>query len=469
MAATGASSRRTRTCAPGRARTGICGSWRRHPYWKLSGGRKVAVAKRGPLSGVIYDVATEPDGGFWIGSSTGLAHYAPPAWRTPAEVEPIDQPVHGIAEDRQGRVWFAATEYLLELDGSTWRIHQLPDDLRTQTFLTSSLAPLADGRIAFMALEVRIGQRSYCHLRPAHRRIPPGEPQRATRNGVFAGRRDATTAWVQTTSPCRLAIWDGQSMVAQPDIRRAGLCDKLRMVYQASDGADSWMGTTAQGGGIFRRGTQSLVRFGPKQGYPEDAVYSFFEAAPGVMMVGGRNALAEWRSGSWKTMWTGMDAVRSMIRSRDGAIWVAAGSGVHRRKGDAWFINGEAEGLPSDTAYVVFEDSRGRLWAGTSRGLSRFDAAADRDAPKASLAGSNTEETLPDGNVTLAFSGVDRWRRTLPERLLFSYRMDSGRWSDFGSATTATFKRLSRGPHRFEVRAMDRSGNISPPADSGCR
>jgi signal transduction histidine kinase/CheY-like chemotaxis protein len=158
-----------------------------------------------------------------------------------------------------------------------------------------------------------------------------------------------------------------------------------------------------------------------------------------------------------------MDSVRSIVQSRDGALWVAAGSGIHRRKGDAWFINGESDGLPSDTAYVVFEDSRGRLWAGTSRGLSRYDTAVDHDSPRAFLTKNNAAETLPDGNVTLVFSGIDRWKRTAQDRLLFGYRLDGARWSDFGSATAATFRGLNRGFHQLEVRAMDRNGNMSRP------
>src|SRR5258708_4186386 len=79
----------------------------------------------------------------------------------------------------------------------------------------------------------------------------------------------------------------------------------------------------------------------------------------------------------WKNVRSNVDGVRSIIQSRDGSLWVAAGSGMHRRKGDAWTDNGDPDGLRSDSASVVFEDKQGRVWAGTTRGLSRYYPDAD--------------------------------------------------------------------------------------------
>ncbi len=153
------------------------------------------------------------------------------------------------------------------------------------------------------------------------------------------------------------------------------------------------------------------------------------------------------------------------MQARDGTIWVASGSGVHRLRDGVWLTNGEADGLPADAAFTVFEDARGRLWAGTGRGLSLYDPTADRDAPRAILARSNAAEAPPDGNVNIAFSGVDRWKYTQADRLLFSYRLDGGPWSEFRTGGSAPLRGLARGRHRFELRAMDRDGNVEPGRD----
>ena len=100
------------------------------------------MARHGPLSGIVYDVVTEPGGVFWIASTTGLGRYAPPLWRTPGRDKAFDQPVHGAVEDARGRLWFAATESLLELDGDTWRVHPLPQDTQTVPNQSASLRVL---------------------------------------------------------------------------------------------------------------------------------------------------------------------------------------------------------------------------------------------------------------------------------------------------------------------------------------
>ncbi len=139
------------------------------------------------------------------------------------------------------------------------------------------------------------------------------------------------------------------------------------------------------------------------------------------------------------------------MRSRDGTLWVASGSGIHRFKDGAWIANASLEGLPSSVGYKVFEDSQGRIWAGTSQGLSLYYPDADRDPPRTFLVeGSNPREVPPGGNVRIVYSAVDKWKYTHSYRLLFSYRLDGQSWSPFHSASAASFEGLRHGVHRFD-------------------
>ena len=110
--------------------------------FRLLDGNKRPVDLHGIVAGPFCDVFTEPDGGFWLGSTEGLAHYAPRVWATPGAVESVRLPVHSITEDDRRRLWFSASEYLLELDGSTWRKHRLPPGFQTHSFQTDSIWPL---------------------------------------------------------------------------------------------------------------------------------------------------------------------------------------------------------------------------------------------------------------------------------------------------------------------------------------
>ena len=264
---------------------------------------------------------------------------------------------------------------------------------------------------------------------------------------------------IRTAAPCGIEAWDRAGVRVVPALSAPGLCEKLRELHDAPDGS-VWFGTTAQGGGVLRPGASTVERFGPDTGYPELAVYGMYAPAADRVLAGGRDVLAEREHGRWTIRQRALDAVRSVVQARDGSIWIASGSGVHRLRDGVWLTNGEADGLPADAAFTVFEDRAGRVWTGTSRGLSLYDPTADRDAPHATLARSNAEEAPPDGNVNVAFSGVDRWKYTMGDRLLFSYRLDGGPWSEFRTATTAPLRQLARGRHQFEVRAMDRNGNV---------
>jgi hypothetical protein len=71
--------------------------------FRLIGGKRQPVTRSDSLAGTIFDVLTEPSGGFWLATSEGLAHCNPPLWRTPVEVADLDAPAgqvmvrgHGI-------------------------------------------------------------------------------------------------------------------------------------------------------------------------------------------------------------------------------------------------------------------------------------------------------------------------------------------------------------------------------------
>ena len=427
--------------------------------WRLAGGRREIVPRHGPLAGIVYDVVTEPGGVFWIASTTGVGRYAPTLWRTPEPLKAIDQPVHSAVEDGRGRLWFSATESLLELDGTTWRIHPLPEDIQTATNQTSSLVALPDGRVIVTA-RAPDGDVVLAFDPATQRFTPLAHPE--GRRILQSWRGRGGRAWIRSDAPCRIEALEDGRVRPVPLLSTADVCGKLRELYETPDGA-IWFGTTTVGGGVLRPGASAVERFGPSDGYPELAVYTIFEPRPGVVLAGGRDVLAERnREGHWTVRQRGLDAVRGVMRAADGSIWLATGAGVHRLREDAWLTNGEADGLPSDASLTVFQDSRGRIWAGTSRGLSLYDAGADRERPHTVLARMNATEAPPHGTINLAFFGQDRWKYTQSHRLLFSHRTDGGAWSPFRVGFGATLRDLARGHHRFEVRAMDRNGNVGP-------
>ena len=143
---------------------------------------------------------------------------------------------------------------------------------------------------------------------------------------------------------------------------------------------------------------------------------------------------------------------------------MASQGGLERYYQGAWLENGLEEGLASLSVRALCEDQRGRLWVGTAHGLSLYEPEADRDPPETQLRRlPESEDKIPaGGTITLLFGGQDKWKLTSRERLLYSYRLDDHDWSSFRAATHATFSDLSPGKHSFQVRAMDRNGNVEP-------
>ncbi|MBI4874965.1 MAG: response regulator [Acidobacteria bacterium] len=429
---------------------------------RLSGNRKETVEREAALSGFIQDVFPRADGAFWLATTQGVARYAPPLWRTPPDIAGVDSLVHAIAEDRQRRLWFACTNSLALLDHGHWKVFPLPAGEVSYYFHTQALCPLPGGRIALESYNqphlLIFDPERETFTRLAH---PSGLAIR-----LIAPRGDGSI-WVQIASPdlrqSRLEIYDGTAFRAAVDLSAAAYISSLRQIRETASG-DLWLGGT-RSFGLYCGGAYRSV--GASEGYGDSGVYAFGEDAAGAPLAAGRGELHRYDGNRWVRLAQGLNAVRSILKSRDGAVWVASGTGVHRYRDGSWITNASEDGLPSSIAYTVFQDSTGRIWAGTTRGISLFHPEADPDPPRTIVSDErNLRETTPDGEVRLSFSGIDKWGYTDAGRLLFSFRMDGGNWTPFRPAEFAAYRGLRAGKHRFEVRGMDRNGNAdpSPPA-----
>jgi hypothetical protein len=119
------------------------------------------------------------------------------------------------------------------------------------------------------------------------------------------------------------------------------------------------------------------------------------------LVVGGRGKLHEFDGRKWSRLKDDLGNARSI------------GDGVHRRKNSALVTNDVEDGLPSRVAHrVVFADSRGRFWAGTTSGLSLYHPNADADPPRTPIQDRNGRRTAPDRSIRLLSSGVDKWQYT---------------------------------------------------------
>jgi len=138
-------------------------------------------------------------------------------------------------------------------------------------------------------------------------------------------------------------------------------------------------------GGFWLGGPSVLVRWrrgGTSESYPVNGfITSLAHTADGSLWVGVNQegtGLAQLKQGAVKSfVTTGFDgssvSVTAMMVDRDGNLWSATDAkGIFRITPDGVEHYGRTEGLSGDSAWALFEDREGIVWAGTTSGIDSF-------------------------------------------------------------------------------------------------
>ena len=179
-------------------------------------------------------------------------------------------------------------------------------------------------------------------------------------------------------------------------------------------------------------------------GLPNDWVYALAQRPDGALWMATEGGLARFQDGKWKH-WKhddGLGAPYELVRQQityshdpgkysehharqkqemglqkvdvaynpnyivsltvaaDGTVWSGTwGGGLGRFDGTKWTNYTVADGLPGNHVFMLFEDSRHRLWIGTNNGLARFDNGG--------FTRYTTQEGLFANNVFSAAAGSD--------------------------------------------------------------
>jgi signal transduction histidine kinase len=416
-----------------------------------------------------FDVAVEPSGAFWLATSDGLYRYAPLLWRRPPALRGIASPVHCLSADTEGRVWFAAGNRLHVLQNGQTQEYAFPPAWNGR-LQARALFVLKNGALVLAAQEIEpaSGERLFLvqQARGTFVEAPVGGPERRLRAlGLLKGG----TLCVQDLNSgggggsCALEEFDGRNFTPLPDLPSSDAAGtNLSNLFAAQNG-ELWL--SGEAGTAWYHDKKWRAFAAADRTGPADAV-GFVELADGKIWCATQDQIWEFDGRSWLVVRRGFDRINDVQRARDGSIWVASNSGLHRFFQGTWIENGVEDGLPSPAVRELLEDPRGQLWAATTRGLSLFHPDADPDPPQTVIEETSaTGTSVPaGGTITMAFRGQDKWKYTAPERLLYSYRLDEHDWSPFQELNQKSFSDLSAGKHVLQVRAMDRNCNIEPRA-----
>ncbi|MFN7938764.1 MAG: response regulator, partial [Bryobacteraceae bacterium] len=425
----------------------------------IEGERKEKAPRRGSFPATIYDVVTLPNGSFWLSTIDGLVRYEPGTWRSPPGMWGADAPFHTMSQASDGHIWFGAERKLVEWTGERWNVYALPHGVTTDVLQSDCWCFLRDGRIVLKGY--RFDANRLILFEPRGKKFEVLDHPEGRQMRFLACRKDGT-AWVRTAPGFRLEVFDGKGFVVGHELGSEWKGADLKALLETESGVLYLGGNN--GGGVIEGGR--FRAFDASNGFTDTGVFSFLEMPGGALLVGGREQLLEYEGGRFRQLAQGLDRVRSLVRTADGEVWLASNQGIHRWKDGTHITVGEEEGLPSGVGHRLLVDREGRLWAGTSRGISVYEGDADRAAPVTQLRDAkNPREAPSSGFIRLQFSGRDPWQQTLSSRLLYRTRLDGAAWSAYSPQQEILLEGLGAGSHRLEVQAMDRNGNEGSGGD----
>ena len=480
----------------------------RHPYTNivsvLNGYEIAHVPAPDANSNPIHE---SPGGQLWAVTAEGLQEFRDGQWvvhyvlEIAAHFRAGSTNVPPLCPVRQGRVLVLLPDRLLQLDfDGLDQVRREPVLRADQTALGNftAMAPASDGGLwisgsrGFVKITGPVRnlkaeviwtpeddappelKHPQPELRPAELSFgevfdraaePGGAFWVATDAGLF---RHAPAIWkaVAGGAPIRYELDDASN---RPAGARIGAIPALpeeianhaewRSIHRARNG-DWWLGGERDIGWRHREVWQifsSTNQLGPEN------VLAFAEAPDGRLWCATPDRVWEFDGQNWLGLRGGFEGINALHCSGNGILWVATDNGLHRYVRGAWIANGAEDGLSSVVVKRIFEDDAGGVAVETAAGWNEFQPDADNNAPRTVLRPSSGEVSYREGAmVTLAFAGRDKWKQTTAERLLFAYRLDEREWSSFQEGREVAFADLPVGKHYFQVRAMDRNGNIDP-------
>lgn len=474
------------------------------------------------------------DGAIWIGTVRGLARYS--GGRLDLFGRRNGLPDDGTRPsfvDRAGNVWFGSPSGgAARLRRSGFTTYDESDGLAGL-----QIRSLFEGRDGDLRVVSSAG-RDFVQTFDGTRFRPPESGVGEERSGWWVGEvaleDRAGDLWIASGPGGLLRYRSQRRAGGAPDRFRFADGDPLgdpQIVFEDRRG-DLWVGSFAAPHVAVRRATTGRFEaIGTAEGMPTIGPNVFREDPAGDLWIGfADGTLGRFRDGRFETLdrsrlprW---NSVLDLHFDDHGRLWVGSGGGGLSRfdtpanPGVASAHWGESDGLSSNDVTSVLEDARGRIYAGSLRGVDRLDPStgilrrlttadglannlvrtAYRDrhgdlwfgtpqglsrlsaepeepplAPAALLTAlevNGVPEPLPEGGAVAAgpfrfAAGSDRIRigfvapsADLDEAPAYRYRLAGldDTWSAPTRDRAVNYAGLSPGDYRFEVRAVGLGG-----------
>ena len=302
--------------------------------------------------------------------------------------------VECIVVDPNGDKWFGTANGLSRFDGSKWTTYR--NDAGTKQ-------TLADNQIFDMAFENGWGPElwiatargvSVMGIQPDA--VTFATPYTVENRPLVSNRVNAVAVdslhikWFGTDRG--VSLFNGTSWDSINRLDLAAL-DILNFGYDKSSG---WNYIGTRGGGVSRIKLDALDAVTSASPYeymwanlPTDTVHASYIEENGWQWFGTDKGLGYHQDTQTKAGWTfftrdsGMadDFVESIVRDRNGVLWVGTHAGVSSYDGVRWKNYSTSDGLAGDIVTDIAVDLDASLWFATNRGVSHFTGTSSAASP----------------------------------------------------------------------------------------
>ena len=336
---------------------------------RLEGGRFVASGSSEGLSGQVLCIREDASGGLWVATGNALSRLADNG--SPAVQLREGLPGSAIREllwDPDGTLWLATT------GAGLWRRQAgrslsysvrdgLPDE-KVRTLLRDR-----DGNLW---LGTWSGLSRFQNGHFSTFTTQDGLPHDYI-DALYEDRENSL--WIGTRGGGLARLRDGKF---SNFTTREGLAHNFAKCVLEDRGGDIWMST--HGGGVSRYRNGQFTHFTKEQGLRSLFVWAIEQDRSGNLWVGtGLPAsVAVFKEGRFISYGPeeGLaieGGVRAVFADAEGNLWMGGdGGGLCRFRDGVFTRYTVRDGLPSNSIRMIGQDTKGRLWIGTTEGLCRY-------------------------------------------------------------------------------------------------
>ncbi len=316
--------------------------------------------------------------------------------------------VHSIGQDATGFLWVGTWEGAAHFNGRRFSAFDATTVPGMQIAGVRSILPQPDGSVLFGTAQFGVLKRQGADWS----RLAEAAIGTLAVSALYRDR--AGSLWIGTESSLFRLAPDGT-------LHEPGLDPRLRgaLVYALLQDTDASLlvGTSR---GLFRLGDGRVEDVGRRIGLPPEAVRGLIRSRDGSVWVAGDGGV--WQLRGDRASSRLQERVEAVLEDRDGNLWMLRAAGGLMRLGrDGLQELGERHGLLGRGSPALFEDREGLIWVGTTNGLFRVSDGAVFGIGTNSGLGDAYVRTIVqarDGAIWIGHaSGIDRWQDGRPVRV----------------------------------------------------